>query len=366
MTARALELIALADVIVYDRLIPDGRARRRPPGRRADLTSARRAAGSPSPQAEIEELLLERGAAGRTVVRLKGGDPFVFGRGGEEALGAAEPPAIAFEVVPGVTAGVAAPAYAGIPVTHRGRRQRGRVRHRPRGPGQARERRSTGRRWRRSRGRSSSTWASPAAAQIAARPDRRRARRASEPAAVVRARARCPTSARCGRRSATIAEAVAERGRARAGDHRRGRRSAALAEQLAWLAAAAAGRTHRRGHPRARPGQRPGAPPAGARRARWSRRRRSGSCRSTGPPRSSRRLRPRLPDEPERGAAAVRAARRGRPRRPRAGRREGRGDRPGDGRGAARARDRADVVPERFVAEGLVEALEPTCRSRGR
>ena len=75
--------------------------------------------GGPSmPQAEIERLLVEHGAAGRGVVRLKGGDPFVFGRGGEEAetLTAA---GIPFEVVPGVSAGIAAPAYAGIPVTHR-------------------------------------------------------------------------------------------------------------------------------------------------------------------------------------------------------------------------------------------------------
>ena len=71
------------------------------------------------PQEETERLLLEHAAAGRIVVRLKGGDPFVFGRGGEEAL-ALRDAGIDFEVVPGVTAGVAAPAYAGIPVTQRG------------------------------------------------------------------------------------------------------------------------------------------------------------------------------------------------------------------------------------------------------
>ncbi|HEX3976487.1 MAG TPA: uroporphyrinogen-III C-methyltransferase [Solirubrobacteraceae bacterium] len=117
LTARALELIAGADVIVYDRLIPATAL----DGARADaqLLYAGKEGGGPSAsQEEIEALLLQHGAAGREVVRLKGGDPFVFGRGGEEAerLRAA---GIAFEVVPGVTAGVAASAYAGIPVTHR-------------------------------------------------------------------------------------------------------------------------------------------------------------------------------------------------------------------------------------------------------
>ncbi len=117
ITARALDLIAAADVIVYDRLIPAGAL----DGARADaeLIYAGKEGGGPSvSQAEIEELLLEHGAAGRAVVRLKGGDPYVFGRGGEEAERLREA-GIEFEVVPGVTAGVAAPAYAGIPVTHR-------------------------------------------------------------------------------------------------------------------------------------------------------------------------------------------------------------------------------------------------------
>src|SRR5213079_239817 len=71
------------------------------------------------PQDETNRLLLEHARAGRSVVRLKGGDPFVFGRGGEEAELLREA-GIPYEIVPGVTAGVAAPAYAGVPVTHRG------------------------------------------------------------------------------------------------------------------------------------------------------------------------------------------------------------------------------------------------------
>ncbi len=117
LTARALELLARADVIVYDRLIPataldDARAE-------AELIYVGKEGGGESvSQEEINRVLVERGAAGAEVVRLKGGDPFVFGRGGEEAQ-ALRDAGVPFEVVPGVTAGVAAPAYAGIPVTHR-------------------------------------------------------------------------------------------------------------------------------------------------------------------------------------------------------------------------------------------------------
>ena len=118
LTARALELIATADVILYDRLIPSAAL----DGARADaeLLFVGKEGGGPSvPQEQTEALMIERAQAGSTVVRLKGGDPFVFGRGGEEAL-ALRAAGIDFEVVPGVTAGVAASAYAGIPVTHRG------------------------------------------------------------------------------------------------------------------------------------------------------------------------------------------------------------------------------------------------------
>jgi uroporphyrinogen III methyltransferase/synthase len=117
MTARSLALIGSADTIYYDRLIPPGAldgARKE-----AELVYVGKAPGVPSvPQEEIGERLIEAAQAGKSVVRLKGGDPFVFGRGGEEGEALREA-GVEFELVPGVTAGVAASAYAGIPVTHR-------------------------------------------------------------------------------------------------------------------------------------------------------------------------------------------------------------------------------------------------------
>jgi uroporphyrinogen III methyltransferase / synthase len=118
LTARALELIARAAVILHDRLIPAEALA----GARADaeiVDVGKVGGGEQVPQEETTRLLVEHARAGRTVVRLKGGDPFVFGRGGEEAQ-ALRAAGCDFEVVPGVTAGVAAPAYAGIAVTHRG------------------------------------------------------------------------------------------------------------------------------------------------------------------------------------------------------------------------------------------------------
>jgi len=117
MTRRSLELIAQADAILYDRLIPAGAldgARKE-----CDLRYVGKEPGNPAmAQEDIDALLVEMGARGLRVVRLKGGDPFVFGRGGEEAEALALA-GVPFEVVPGVTSGVAAPAYAGVPVTHR-------------------------------------------------------------------------------------------------------------------------------------------------------------------------------------------------------------------------------------------------------
>jgi uroporphyrinogen III methyltransferase/synthase len=117
MTARSIELIASADAIYFDRLIPPGAL----DGARedAELVYVGKAPGKPSvPQKEIGDQLVEAARAGKSVVRLKGGDPFVFGRGGEEGEALREA-GVEFEVVPAVTAGVAATAYAGIPVTHR-------------------------------------------------------------------------------------------------------------------------------------------------------------------------------------------------------------------------------------------------------
>jgi uroporphyrinogen III methyltransferase/synthase len=117
MTVRALELIGSADAVYYDRLIPPGAL----DGARedAELVYVGKAPGKPSvPQQEIGERLIAAAREGKSIVRLKGGDPFVFGRGGEEGE-ALRQAGIEFEVVPGITAGVAATAYAGIPVTHR-------------------------------------------------------------------------------------------------------------------------------------------------------------------------------------------------------------------------------------------------------
>ena len=117
MTARSLELIASADAIFYDRLIPPGALDGARPD--AELVYVGKAPGRPSvPQDEIGERLIAAARGGKSVVRLKGGDPFVFGRGGEEGE-ALRGAGVELEVVPGVTAGVAASAYAGIPVTHR-------------------------------------------------------------------------------------------------------------------------------------------------------------------------------------------------------------------------------------------------------
>jgi uroporphyrinogen III methyltransferase/synthase len=116
LTVRAVELIAHADAILYDRLIPAGALH--DAREDAELVYVGKEPGRSTQQQDIADELVTRARKGQTVVRLKGGDPFVFGRGGEEAE-ALRAEGIPFEVVPGITAGIAAPAYAGIPVTHR-------------------------------------------------------------------------------------------------------------------------------------------------------------------------------------------------------------------------------------------------------
>jgi uroporphyrinogen III methyltransferase / synthase len=117
VTTRAVELVASADVILHDRLAPPELLSSARAG--AELRDVGKRPGAATSQEEINRELVELARSGRAVVRLKGGDPFVFGRGGEEALALAQA-GVPYEVIPGVTAGIAAPAYAGIPVTHRG------------------------------------------------------------------------------------------------------------------------------------------------------------------------------------------------------------------------------------------------------
>jgi uroporphyrinogen III methyltransferase / synthase len=117
LTVRGAEVLGRAEVVVYDRLSVAALLDLAPAG--AERISVGKAPGGPSvSQEQINDLLVELGRAGRTVVRLKGGDPFVFARGGEEARALLDA-GVAFEVVPGISSAIAAPAYAGIPVTLR-------------------------------------------------------------------------------------------------------------------------------------------------------------------------------------------------------------------------------------------------------
>lgn len=118
LTARGLSLVHSADVIVIDRLAPQGVLRHLDPDVIV-LDVGKKRGHHPVPQDEINRLLIEHARAGRGVVRLKGGDPYVLGRGGEERL-ACLAAGIEVEVVPGVTSAIAVPSAAGIPVTHRG------------------------------------------------------------------------------------------------------------------------------------------------------------------------------------------------------------------------------------------------------
>lgn len=117
LTLRGKECLEQADVVLYDYLANPSLLEHAPP-KAERIYVGRRGRGHYCQQSEINALLIGHARAGRVVVRLKGGDPFVFGRGGEEAEAVAAA-GLPFEVVPGVTAAVAVPAYAGIPVTHR-------------------------------------------------------------------------------------------------------------------------------------------------------------------------------------------------------------------------------------------------------
>lgn len=119
VTVRGLALLKAADVVIYDRLIAQELLQEIRPEAERVFVGKQGHGRRMMPQAEINALLVQRVRAGLQVVRLKGGDGFVFGRGGEECLALAAA-GLAFEVVPGVSAAIAAPAYAGIPVTNRG------------------------------------------------------------------------------------------------------------------------------------------------------------------------------------------------------------------------------------------------------
>ncbi len=117
ITVKGLELIRHADVIIYDNLVNKGLLEFARAGAEI-IYAGKKASCHELPQRQINSLLAEKAASNNTVVRLKGGDPFIFGRGGEEAQHLAGK-GIPFEIVPGITSAVSVPAYAGIPLTHR-------------------------------------------------------------------------------------------------------------------------------------------------------------------------------------------------------------------------------------------------------
>ena len=117
LTLKGKNLIEQADVVVYDALVSASILSMIPSSAQA-IFVGKRAGNHPVPQEQINQILLEQAMQGKRVVRLKGGDPFLFGRGGEELELLIEN-GIDYEVVPGVTSAIAVPAYNGIPVTHR-------------------------------------------------------------------------------------------------------------------------------------------------------------------------------------------------------------------------------------------------------
>lgn len=117
LTLKARDLLASCDVVVYDYLVNPEILRHVPPHAER-IYVGKVGGGRQTPQGEINETLIDAARRGKRVVRLKGGDPFIFGRGAEEALALREAN-LSFEVVPGISSAVAVPAYAGIPLTHR-------------------------------------------------------------------------------------------------------------------------------------------------------------------------------------------------------------------------------------------------------
>ncbi len=118
LTVKAVDVIKQADVLIYDRLGVNEEVLNMAPAKAERIFVGKRTGLHEVPQDKITELIIEKAKQGGNIVRLKGGDPFIFGRGGEEAE-ALLAEGIAFEIVPGVSSSVAAPMYAGIPLTHR-------------------------------------------------------------------------------------------------------------------------------------------------------------------------------------------------------------------------------------------------------
>ncbi len=117
VSIKAVDCLKKADVVVYDRLADD-RILKWAPEEAEYIYVGKASSHHTMKQGDINQLLVDKAKEGKTVVRLKGGDPFVFGRGGEEGI-LLEENGIPFEIVPGITSAISVPAYAGIPVTHR-------------------------------------------------------------------------------------------------------------------------------------------------------------------------------------------------------------------------------------------------------
>ena len=347
ITVRGEDLLRRADVIVYDRLAGD--ALLDPPRPDCLLIDAGKQPGEVAlTQDETTQTLIEHGRSGALVVRLKGGDPFVFGRGGEEAQALREA-GVAYEIVPGVTSAISVPAYAGVPVTHRDLAAQVTIVTGHERPGKPRADVD----WSELAGLPGTLVVLMGVARLG--------------------RGRGADRGRQGAGDARVRDAVGDDGRAtkrrrHARDDRRRRRGrrdpltrghgdrprrgAARRDRLGGGAAAA--RAPDRRDPRPRAGQRSRGAPARSRCR--SRRMRSHPHRAPARPADRReRLWARVRDVAECAAPAAGALRR---RRPGARRRDRRGDRPRDGRSPARGRHRR----RRRRRGSLAEASWPRCR----